>query len=403
MAKQDPNGPPKRAAPISASAFAFSFSTPKNKKPKVNHTNTITPLSSIPNTTQTPFNVKKEWSTPRPPNFTAQRVSRTPAKALKVEQDEHQLLDGIPKPFETPLRGASTFKPLTAFTTPQSHQIKLGDPGPSSSSKVLRPLHERIGDVTPVKGKEKEAEPESKPRFALHETLLSGKTAGDLLTKKKLTLKDEDEGLGVSPRGKRIAKWSGNGPPPPSVHLANLISSSNASLHLFYTSMQHLLYPSQRRNTSLVSSRQTTSDNIILTPLQHIENSASIRLRIVDPVQGPSHHSTMFWCEPIKWHNGSIPKRHIPVIFQPLPHECPKLGVDPRLLAMKMKDEAGKQWQVGIWAWTEVDLPLGAEKLREDEDDLELNDKEGEEDESVKSISALIVSRYLIVEQPVVS
>ncbi|WVQ62882.1 uncharacterized protein L199_001031 [Kwoniella botswanensis] len=402
MARQDLNGPPKRAAPISASAFAFSFSTPKNKKPKVNHTNTITPLSSIPNPTQTPSNVKKEWSTPRPPTFTARQVSHTSIKALNVEQDEHQLLNGIPKPFETPLRGASTYKPLTAFTTPLTHQPKLGDPGPSSSSKVLRPLHERIGDVTPVKGKEKESEFESKPRFALHETLLSGKTAGDILIKKKLTLKDEDEGLGVSPRGKRIAKWSGNGPPPPSVNLANLLSSSNASLHLFYTSMQHLLYPSQRGNTSLVRSRQTTSDNTNLTPLQHIENSASIRLKIVDPVQGPTHHSTMFWCEPIKWHNGSIPTRHIPVIFQPLPHECPKLGVDPRLLAMKMKDEAGKQWQAGVWAWAEVDLPLGVEKFRKGGDDQEGNDKEGEEDETMKPLSALIVSRYLIVEQPVV-
>ncbi|WVW79852.1 hypothetical protein I302_101822 [Kwoniella bestiolae CBS 10118] len=396
MAKENPSVPQKRAAPISASAFAFSL-TPQNKKPKPNNAFSSTPLSS----SQTPSRIKSEWTTPKPPSFTLPpklSQSQTPRPKTQVSNDqdepERKLLDSIPKPkpVETPLRATTSLKPLTAFTTPLTPQIQLGDTG-ASSSKALRPLLERIGDVTPVKGKEKELDAEAKPRFALHETLLSGRTTGDLLSKRKTALKDEDEGVGVSPRGKRIAKWSGNGPPPPSVHLANLLSSSNASLHLFYTSMQHLLYPSQRGNSSVVRSRQTTGQNTTLTPIQHIQNSASIRLKIVQTISRPTHNSTIFWCEPLKWHNASIPNQQLPIIFQPLPGECPKLGVDPRLLALKMRDDGEKEWQVGVWAWTEVEMPLGVDKLNQ----------EGEDDgEDVKTVTALIVSRYLIVDQPIV-
>ncbi|WWC68908.1 uncharacterized protein I206_102844 [Kwoniella pini CBS 10737] len=393
MAKEPPTSTQKRAAPISASAFAFSISTPQKKKPKPSTTVTA-PLSSLQGSNQTPH-VKKEWASPALPRFAVPEISspsQTPLRTLNQDEEEDQPIKSSITPRKVPI-----LRPLNALTTPFTPLHKSGDPGPSTTSKTLRRLNERAHDVTPLKDKIKEIEGDSKLKFALHETLLSDQTKGDLFSKRKATLIEDDEGIGVSPRGKRIAKWSGSGAIPPSIQLANLLSSSNASINLFYTSMQHLLYPSQRAGSSLLKPRMAINENIssAISPLQYIESAANIRMKILQPCQTPTHNSIIFWCESIKWNDSTPPENLVPVIFQPLPTECPKLGVDPKLLAMKMKDDAAKTWQVGIWAWTEIDMPISCIQGQM------VNDNKMNGDilkaNYVKSVRALIVTRYLIV------
>ncbi|WWC59897.1 uncharacterized protein I303_102459 [Kwoniella dejecticola CBS 10117] len=398
MAKEPPNSSQKRAAPISASAFAFSLSTPRNKKPKVS-TNGTTPLSSLRSSAQTPnHDVKEEPATPLSHPRLPREQSQTPLRTLNQDEDHHQFTNMVETPRKVPI-----LKPLNAFSTPFTPKQKLGDLDPRlTSSKTLRRLNERVRDVTPLKDKTKELELDSKPKFALHETLLSDQTKGDLMLHTKKALLEEDEGLGVSPRGKRIAKWSGRGATPPSVHLANLLSSSNASTHLFYTSMQHLLYPSQRAGAAMLKNRISTGETSAnsVSPLQHIENSATIQMKIIEPVQGATHNSIIFRCEPIN--SGDQGKAGtVPVVFQPLPSECPKLGIDPKLLAMKMRDDARKEWRLGVWAWTEVEIPMGPEERWGDGTMVTGTGTEGIIGDA-KSMKALIVTRYLIVERPFV-
>jgi hypothetical protein len=41
------------------------------------------------------------------------------------------------------------------------------------------------------------------------------------------------------------------------------------------------------------------------------------------------------------------------VVLQPVPSECPQLGIDPRIMIKKFGD---KQWEIGIWEpWTEIE------------------------------------------------
>ncbi|WWC87592.1 uncharacterized protein L201_002482 [Kwoniella dendrophila CBS 6074] len=402
MAKENPGGTQKRAAPITASAFSFTLNTPKNKKSNATNLDNTTPLSSVHPSNQTPSKVKREYTTPQAPRLTAEKAIPEPNQRNQDVKGEYEPLQPISNPSETPRRALSFLKPLNAFATPLKQEPKTGDPGPSSS-RTLRRLNERIGDVTPLKEREQDAEIPTRPRFALHETLLSDKTAESLLTRKRAALLEEDEGLGVSPRGKRIAKWSGNSAPPPSVHLANLLSSSNSSLHLFYTSMQHLLYPSQHGTTPLPRYRQPkneVSGNTLpsISPFQHIQASAKIQLKIVKSIEGPTHSSSLFWCQAVKWNDKTLPDQWLPVVFQPLPNECPKLGIDPRLLAMKMNDQGEKEWYAGIWAWSEVEMPSNVS------DQNNFDYAEVDEIDSVASITVpvLIVTRYLIVPKPVV-
>ncbi|WRT65373.1 uncharacterized protein IL334_002316 [Kwoniella shivajii] len=391
MAKEGSCGPTKRVAPISATAYAFSLSTPKNKKTKLSDVNT-----STYNTLQTPTRVKREFTTPQPPSFHTPgplKPSLQPLADDKTETEEEKPLQAISS-IETPRRPSTVYKPLGSYSSPIVQQLKSGDPGPSTS-KTLRRLNERVGQVfTPGKGPQDETD--LKPRFALHETLLSEKTADDLFSKKRAALLEEDEGLGVSPRGKRISKWTSKGAPPPSVQLANIISSSNASLHLFYTSMQHLLYPAQKVNASLPRSSRSNIHSKVnkLSPFDHIEQSATIRLRISQVVQGPTQHSSMFWCEPIKWRSPSEIPDKVLILLQPLPNGCSKLGIDPYLLAMKVEDDRQKKWHVGVWAWSEVKLPVNEMSLQSEEKNGEM------EVEGDQPRSAFIVTRYLIAEKP---
>ncbi|WVF67046.1 hypothetical protein IAT40_001789 [Kwoniella sp. CBS 6097] len=361
----------------------------------------------------------------------------------------------------------------TTTTTTTTRNAEAGSSTSTSKNLFLR----KINEVTPrhevSSTEDKDQKANNKARLALNETLLSERTADDLFssTKRKAAmLVEEDEGIGVSPRGKRIAKWTGKGLPPPSVHLSNLLSSSNASLHLFYTSLQHTLYPSHRdrdrsrhirarqhgASSVSASDKGMTSPTLVSpsipTAFQHIQSAAPIRLRInvEQGLRGPTHHCTMFWCEVLKWHNNiegqvddgkerthskqllhdALHPTKVLVIFQILPHECPKLGVDPRLLASRMNDGRGgrslgdgegrssKKWQVGIWQSSEIVIPFGMSQTAKKtdkigiessvearhEDESHKDHRGGNESEEVTQsldmTTAILATRYLIAEQP---
>ncbi|WWD16834.1 hypothetical protein CI109_101266 [Kwoniella shandongensis] len=402
MANNAPNPPTKRAAPITASAFSFSLNTPKAKKARP--ITAATPLSSSSTfqlARQTPTRVKAEPSTPALYPNSKESRPREPATPLRthepppVDEDVKPML--LPLSHATPRRLVSVFQPLNALHTPSNKAAKLGDPGPSTS-KALRRINDRIGLITPRR--EVETDIDEKPKIALNDARPSAETVTeDLFAKKKASLMEEDEGVGVSPRGKRIQKWSGKGATPPSVHLANLLSSSNSSLHLFYTSTQHLLYPSHRSNLTPARSNQP-KPTANVTPFAHIQSSAVIRLRLTTSVPGPTHHSTMFWCEVLKWSSssstGSFPTR-ILAILQPIPSECPRLGLDSRLLASKGPDnQLEKKWQVGVWSWSEVEIP----QVVIGDGIADEGDEDGEEDGVKEYTKALLVTRYLIAEEP---
>ncbi|OCF43423.1 hypothetical protein I317_02723 [Kwoniella heveanensis CBS 569] len=551
----------KKPAPISASALAFSFSTPKSgSKTKSSSKNgnlgqvSPFPLARTPYTASAstikpkaetldqekdgsvgqdslPERSSKAVSTPvkcepghseedkigshiysksKTPRPASPAREATPLRSLSSQaQDLKPNITSIPPALETPRRPfsltknavlptsaqpGSALKPLGAYnlTTPLPPRYSTAgahnaEAGPSSTSinsnGGKRPLLRKINEVTP----KHEVTPEekkhgSKARLALNETLLSDRTADDLFTaskRKAAMLVEEDEGIGVSPRGKKIAKWAGKGPPPPSVHLSNLLSSSHASLHLFYTSLQQTLYPSHRdrdrdRKRGFASARQygmsdasSTAINArstapssglssvsaaVPTAFQHIQSAAPIRLRISagQGIGGPTHQCTIFWCDVLKWHYNDLTgdsksrqrdayvvaedssarsPRRVLVVFQILPHQCPKLGVDPRLLALRMSDTiggarrrnsdgsgidgaSGKKWQVGIWQSSEIVLPVGSTKLSKSTSDYgednqigegreeEKHDEDDGEDQAIKRTTALLATRYLIAEQP---
>ncbi|KAK8861267.1 hypothetical protein IAR55_002086 [Kwoniella newhampshirensis] len=392
--------PSKRSAPISASAFSFSLNTPEAKKPRP--ISTATPLSSnlsFQHVGQTPTRVKAEPSTPTSLSRLMQDracESTIPLRehaAIKEEEDLKPVIIPPSQATATPRRLVSVFQPLNNLHTPLNRQNRLGDPGPSTS-KALRRINDGFSQITPRP--EVDGEIDQKPRIALNDVRPSERLPEDLFAKKRSTLLDENEGVGVSPRGKRSMKWTGQGAPPPSVQLANLLSSANSSLHLFYTSTQHILYPSHRPTLTPARSNQTKARGSA-SALKHIENSALLRLRILSHVPGSTHHPTLFWCEALKWSFSETPPGRVLVIFQPVPSECPRMGLDPRLLAVRGNDRMGRKWQVGLWSWSEVEIPSIMTEAKHD------GQEEAQRDESIKCSRALLATRYLIAEQHVVS
>lgn len=101
------------------------------------------------------------------------------------------------------------------------------------------------------------------------------------------------------------------------------------------------------------------------------------------------------------------PPGRILVVFQPLPPECVKLGVDPRTLAARWGDEPGS-WEAGVWGpYSEVEIELDSfdEGIPEAEDEMAGPMMSGEavqdEDEASRSVPTgrvrvLFASRYLI-------
>lgn len=123
------------------------------------------------------------------------------------------------------------------------------------------------------------------------------------------------------------------------MRLANLVSSANTSLVLFYTSLQRTLYPTTRVRSPHAC-------------LNHIR-AAPIRLQVASTVPGPTHNAVMATCAVLQWPTAPPPSSVL-VVFQALPADCPKLGLDPRLLA-SLPD---KTFEVGVLApWSESSMP----------------------------------------------
>lgn len=63
----------------------------------------------------------------------------------------------------------------------------------------------------------------------------------------------------------------------------------------------------------------------------------------------------MVACDVLQWHSKPAPAS-VMVVFQALPADCPKLGLDPRLLPSSSAD--GKVFEVGVMPpWSESVMP----------------------------------------------
>lgn len=86
------------------------------------------------------------------------------------------------------------------------------------------------------------------------------------------------------------------------------------------------------------------------------------------------------------------------VVFQPVPAECAKLGLDPRVITLK---PTGK-YEIGLWGpWSTSTSPGGNEgEDRGNESEVEeRGTTEGEPIEGVRKMSTVVfASRYLIAE-----
>ncbi|BEJ11214.1 hypothetical protein CspHIS471_0106360 [Cutaneotrichosporon sp. HIS471] len=160
-----------------------------------------------------------------------------------------------------------------------------------------------------------------------------------------------EEGIGVSPRKHKGALHHKGPGPPPSVRLANLVSGNSTSVVLFYTSLQHRLAGRPR------------------AVAQHVA-SAPIRLRVTSLIPGPTHAVVMVECEVMTWPGGP---ETVLLVLQALPADCPRLGLDPRLLA------TDRNFEIGVLApWSESTVP-----------------SEGNHEDK----TVLFASRYLVAER----
>lgn len=161
------------------------------------------------------------------------------------------------------------------------------------------------------------------------------------------------------------------------------------------------------------------------TILEHIK-SAPVILKPVEVVKGRTGWSVMSYCEIAK---GSLDQvvgkgvdtdrmERVVVVFQPVPSECAKLGLDPRILTLR----PGAAYEIGLWGpWSTTSLSdsegedtreggdmsngevkgesmsnregQGEGSSRSDRDGKGDGKKEGEE-----GITVVFASRYLIAE-----
>ena len=206
-------------------------------------------------------------------------------------------------------------------------------------------------------------------------------------------------------------------PLPVSVQLSRVLASATSSLQLFYTSYHSKLHPSSVRQIAKTS---FTDEGV--QPIDLLR-TAPLQLRLTKAVKGPTHQAALVWGEVTRWDNGQTLGRSrtsikpdpdapsvVPadyasegsggrartmVMFQSPPAECPRLGLDPRVVQQRMEDPMNRsEWEVGIWApWSDVELVLPV-------DDLEAG-----EDRSLQGVAKMgrhkvvVASRYIIVEK----
>jgi hypothetical protein len=151
------------------------------------------------------------------------------------------------------------------------------------------------------------------------------------------------------------------------------------------------------------------------TILEHIK-SAPVILKPVEVVKGRTGWSVMSYCEVVK---GSLDQvvgkrmdvdrmERVMVVFQPVPSECAKLGLDPRILSLR----PGGAYTIGLWSpWSTTNLSDSAGEDTSEGGDMSngvgkgggisngdgVGKKDGEK-EGEEGITVVFASRYLIAE-----
>lgn len=94
--------------------------------------------------------------------------------------------------------------------------------------------------------------------------------------------------------------------------------------------------------------------------------------------------------------------KEILVAFQPVPSDCPRLGIDPRVVRSRIGE--GRRWKVGVWGpWSKVEFPISRQELegsgrRKGSEDEEGENEEMEKDESEARTKVLMATRYLVAQ-----
>ena len=218
-------------------------------------------------------------------------------------------------------------------------------------------------------------------------------------------------------RGEYILRRDGTDdrPIPLSFILSNALKSQHSSLVLFYASLQTILYPTRTPKKGRMTLSALTEGLYPRVPtMQEHIRTAPVILKPVEVVKGRTGWSTMSYCQVVK---GSLdqavgksadtdkPEKVI-VVFQPVPSECAKLGLDPRILSLR----PGGTYQICLWGpWSTTNLG--------DSEDEDTNgghisnvqetakgtrndgaDGQGDVEEAEEGIPVVFASRYLIAE-----
>lgn len=159
--------------------------------------------------------------------------------------------------------------------------------------------------------------------------------------------------------------------------------------------MQNILNPSHRGPRR--SRSKYDGDMDAITPIQHIRRAAPIRLKPLSCIPGPTHHCSLFWCKVLKWSSSELTQvrgqgEKVLLVLQPFTADAPRMGVDPQLMMTRMKDDNNtKNWLVGIWLCSEIQLPIYGQDMEEGRGVLA-------DAASESNLCAVFGTRYLIAE-----
>ncbi|TYJ56189.1 hypothetical protein B9479_003033 [Cryptococcus floricola] len=398
--------------PVSASAFKFSLGSKPTKKPRTSMTTVVPRPTDGRNILRSEAKEHAcseddgSRSTKSVPDKGSERSVRSSSKRREFSDLDSAKSPAIDRSVQdgqnmadlrtSPLNLGSSSSTSSIRQPPRflSPSIPRGNrPALSSSSLVplsLRPLPAAqpydSRSFTPVTApferviKREPLEDDKRTSLMrLGETRLSDKATEDMMMRKKVVVAEEDEGVGVSPRGRRVTNWPSARTMPSSVQLDNLLSSAKASHTLFHTSLQNALFPASR----LAGRKRPDDDSQSshLTAGQYIHQSAATILYPVEAI-GQVHGTIFFWCDihPQFPPNQERPEpKRVLAMLQPWAWDGPRLGVDPQVMHSRMLEGTEKKWMVGVWALNPIDMPMSGDI----------------------SGKALMVTRYLIAEQDV--
>ena len=217
---------------------------------------------------------------------------------------------------------------------------------------------------------------------------------------------------------KQWRKRADKSPIPLSFILSNALSSQHSSLVLFYASLQNTLYPTRTPKKGRMTPSALTEGLYPKAPtIQAHIKTAPVILKPVEVVKGRTGWSVMSYCEVVKGSLDQVIEKgmadrmeRVIVVFQPVPSECSKLGLDPRILTLR----PGGAYTIGLWGpWSTTSLSdsegentsegantSNVEGGGEGTSKVEREAKEKGEGsrEEEEGITVVFASRYLIAE-----